>query len=85
MLTLKVTCQKPKNKSKGLDRVRALGFLQAAVSRHALAMAFESHLVAVSIPIATRDLVAVAFDPMSHFHPSDIDIGGSPISMFFYL
>ncbi len=32
---------KPKNKNDGLDRVRAFGLVQAALTRHALAMAVD--------------------------------------------
>ncbi len=52
---------KPKNKIEGLDRAHALGSVQAALSRHALAIAVDQpQSVAYPIPITTHAPVAVA-------------------------
>lgn len=73
---------KPKNKTEGLDRVRALGSVQAALSRHALAIAVEQpHPVADQIPTATPVPVAAVIQPPPPFPSSDIDIGGFLLSL----
>jgi hypothetical protein len=66
---------KPKNKTEGLDRVRALGSVQAALSRHALAIAVHPQPVVDAMPIATHAPVGVLQQPLPPFPPSDIDIG----------
>ena len=66
---------KPKNKTEGLDRVHALGYVQATLIRHALSIAADQPpTVAYLIPTAPHAPVAVARQPLSPFPPSDIDI-----------
>ncbi len=51
---------KPKNKNAGLDRVRAMGSVQAALNRHALAIAIEPHPITDPNPLAPHAPVAFA-------------------------
>ncbi len=61
---------RPKNKKEGLDRVRALGSVEAAFNRHALAIAVEHpHLDADPFPTATLDPLATAADPLPPLFP----------------
>ena len=72
---------KPKNKTEGLDRVGALGSVQVALSRHALAIALDQpYPVADPILSAPHAPVAGAHQPLPPFPPSDIDI-----KIFFYI
>ncbi len=72
---------KPKNKTGDIDRVRALRLVQAALSRHALAIAVDPHPVADPIPTDPHAPVAIAQQPLPPFPPSDIDIGNFLLSL----
>ena len=59
---------KPKNKAKGLERVRALGYVQAALTRHALAIAIEQpDRVADPTSIASLASFPVHLPPLPPF------------------
>jgi hypothetical protein len=67
---------KPKNQTEGRDRIRTLGFVQAAFSRHDLAIKVEQpHPDVNPFPTATLDPVATTLNPLPPFPPSHIDIG----------
>ncbi len=59
---------KPKNKTDGLERVRALDSVRAALNRHTLAVAAEQpHPVAYPVAIATPQPVPTSLYPLPPF------------------